>query len=357
MKTYKAAPTVRGDCLRCPLCLQIDSYWGCTPNCYHCSFRRLNRTWGKKLRKADPEAIRKKLVNGLKNGNPRSSLAWALYHKKTIRIGSKSDPYQPAETKYRVTRRILEILIELKWSFVIWTHFTHNLAQDEGLLSRAHELGLLTLTPVVSPGGEADWEVLERKKTTPIPERLKLIRRWVRKGWNVGVNGEDFIPGYHTPKQFRDMVRRLKSIGVRSYNTYNLHGKDLVYKNLHAIGLDIMKIWTMNQDDQWRPIQRKLCAIAQDEGIILGCPDWVNTAPDWQERTNTCCGVNVPRPSKFNTHYFKRLWQKGYKPHDIITKTWEGIGDKDEAQIILNLHPSKDYKGYTMADTGMIASS
>lgn len=351
--TYTKALSIRGDCLYCPLCLQIDSYWGCEPDCPHCSFRRLNRTWGTDLRPADPEIIRRKLLNGLKNGNPRSSLAHALHLKKTIRIGSKSDPYQPAELKYRVTRRILEVLIELKWSFVIQTRFTHNLAQDEDLLSKSNELGLLTLCPVISPGAEKDWRVLECKQTTPVEDRLKHIKQWIKKGYNVGVNGEPFIPGYHTPKQFRAVICRLKSIGVRSYNTYNLHANDMVYKNLAMIGLNIGKIHTMNQDDQWRPIQQELCAIAKDEGIILGCPDWVHTGKNWEARANTCCGVNVPRPSKFNTHYFKRLRQKGQTPAQIIKATWEGIGNKDEAKIILNTRHSKDYKGYTMADAGM----
>ena len=39
----------------------------------------------------DLDALESKLVNGLKNKNPKSSLAYCLANKKTIRLGNKAD--------------------------------------------------------------------------------------------------------------------------------------------------------------------------------------------------------------------------------------------------------------------------
>ena len=247
-KTYKAAIGIRGDCLNCPLPLSVDSYFNCLTDCHHCSFRSLNRAWGKDLRPADPMKIYKKLENGLKNKSPQSSLAHALFHKKTIRVGSRTDPYQKAENEYGITRKILRCLIDLDWTFVIQTRFVNNLILDRDLLTEAHWKGLLTLLPVISPGAEYDWEILERKRTPRISRRLSILRDWVKKGWNIGVNGEPFIPGLHTVEQFRSIIRRLKAIGIQSYNTYNLHFNDYVAKRLANIEIDIKKIWYYNQD-------------------------------------------------------------------------------------------------------------
>jgi len=350
-RTYGAAVSVRGDCLYCPLPLSIDSYFNCLTDCHHCYSRRLNRTWGTDLRPADPEQVRKKLENGLKNKNPRSSLAWALRHKKTLRLGNRTDPYQDAEMEHEVTRRILRHLIDLEWTFVIQTKFLNNMTRDWELLQEAAKKELLIVMPIITPGGSYDWKVLERKRTSSIATRLNIIRQMIDAGWHVGVNGEPFIPGLHTIHQFQKIIRRLKEVGVCSYNTYNLHLNDYVAKQLHSIGLDIEKIWTMNQDKNWAPIQKELCCIAQQEGMILGCPDFVNTGPDWRERTNTCCGIRVPNPSKFNTHTWKRRLQRGKPANRVLRGTWEGIGDKELGKKIVKGVPCDNY---TMKDAGMI---
>jgi hypothetical protein len=289
----------------------------------------LNQIWGQDLRPADPEAVRRKLENGLKNKNPKSTLAWALHHKKTLRLGNRTDPYQSAELSHKVSQRIQKILIDLQWTYVIQTRFLSNLQRDENLLLQASEKNLIIVMPVISPGAESDWDILERRGTTPIPRRLRLIKRWVRRGIPVGVNGEPFIPGYHTPTQFRDIIKRLKAVGVKSYNTYNLHFNDHVAKRLHSIGVDIERIWYYNQDENWRPILKQLLQIAEDENIVLGCPDFVNSGWDWTERANTCCGIDVPNPSLFNSHHFKILKQLNVDEADIYKRTWEGIGDSE----------------------------
>jgi len=351
VKTYQASIGVRGDCLNCPLPLSVDSYWNCLTDCHHCSFRSLNRTWGTDLRPADPNQIYIKLRNGLKNKNPRSSLAYALSLKKTIRFGSRTDPYQEVELKHEISRQILKYLIKLRWSFAIQTRFLGNLIRDEDLLAQAHELKLLTIIPVISPGAEQDQKILERGRTTPISKRLKILEKWIKKGWNIGINGEPFIPGLHTTKQFRLILKRLKDVGIFSYNTYNLHFNDYVAKRMQKIGIDILKIWEMNQDRNWKKIQRQLCQIALQEGVILGCPDFVNTGPQWIEQTNTCCGVNVPNPSTFNTHFWKRKIQKGEPITKILKDTWEGIGDR---QMGINIIKGRPCKNYTMRDAGLV---
>lgn len=350
-KELKNAITVRGDALYCPLPLAIDSYWACEISCHHCYFRRLNRIWGQEQRVANPEQVNKKLRNGLANKNPKSYLAHALALKKTIRLGNKTDPFQPLENKLHISRDIIRVLVDLRWTFVVQTRFLDNLIENIDLLEVANDLNLLTIMPIISPGAERDWEILERKRTTPIKERLEIISTLLKAGFTVGVNGEPFIPGFHTVKEFEEMIIRLKEVGIKSYNTYNLHLNDHVAKRFCEIGLDLDKIWRMNQNSGWKKIQRKLCKIATKHDMILGCPDFVNTGTKWIEQTNTCCGIDVPNPSRFNTHTWKRRLQMSKKPNRILKTTYEGVGDKALAKKIMKGHQCDNY---TMKDAGMI---
>lgn len=332
---YKSAVGVRGDCLYCPLPLSIDSYWNCLTDCHHCYARRLNQVWGKDLRPADPEQVERKLQNGLKNKNPKSTLANALNKKITLRLGNRTDPYQKVERELRVSRRIQEILVKLEWTYVIQTKFLSNVLPDEDIMSEARDRNLLQIMPIITPGAENDWEILERGRTTPIPRRLRIIQRLVKKGYTIGVSGEPFIPGHHSPQQFKDTLKRLKDVGIKSYNIYNLHFNDHVAKRLHSVGLDIERIWHYNQDKNWHPILQELLDIAKKENIILGCPDFVNSGWDWKEQVNTCCGLHVQNPSLYNSHHWKLLIQEGVSREKIPDRTWQGVGDKEIGEKII----------------------
>lgn len=342
--------TVRGDSEYCPLPVSIESYWWCEPNCLHCFFRGLNHVWGKDLRPISLKALENKLRNGLKNTNPQSILAHVLSAKKTIRIGNKADPFQPCEREYLRSTGAMNILRSLNWSFIVQTRFTNVLEECGGeQIRKAHKKNLITILPIISPGLEKDWELFEQKNTPTIEERIKQISIWVQKGIPLGVNGEPFIPGFHTEKDFENTLKLLKSAGIKSYNTYNFHFTPHVAKRIvNVSGVDIEKIWEMNQDFNWKPIQRKLVELAKKHDIILGCPDFVNSGMDYIQRCNTCCGINVPNPCTYNSHFFKRLKQKGIPEEEILERTWDGSAEKKRGEEIVQGPKNKNF--YTLKD-------
>ncbi len=344
--------TVRGDSLYCPLPLSVEPYWWCAPNCPHCYFRGLNHVWGKEWRPIDLDAFERKLVNGQRNANPRTTLAHCLARKKTMRVGNKTDPYQPIEAKLQRATGAVKVLCEQDWTFVIQTRFITRAWNMTKALLLAN-LHLVTLLPIISPGAEQDWEQLERSRTEPIPSRLETIQTALRAGLSVGVQGEPFIPGYHTEQQFRDMLARLKAIGVNRYNTYNFHFTAHVAKRLAAEvpQVDVERVWYYNQDEQWRPILGRLLDIARDMDMVLGCPDFVNSGPEYRERANTCCGIDVPNPCTFNTHYFKQYAQDGMTASEIIDATYDGSGDPVVAEQIVRGQGSDMF---TLRDAGIL---
>lgn len=321
MKVYKSAVGLRGDMLYCPLAFYIDSYWTCEPNCAHCYLRRLNRTWGEDFRAADPAAV----IRKLQSTRGTSPLHRAIQARKTIRFGNRADPFQACEETLQVSTQILAWLAEQDWDVVVETKFPQR------CMDMTHPGQNCTVMAIITVGMEQDWELFEHKRTEPPRERLRTLRKLQRRGVRVGANGEPFIPGYHTVAQFEDMIKLLKANRIPSYNVYNLHLNDLVAKNLCELGLDIEKIWRMNQDAPWRKVLRQLLDIAAKHDIILGCPDFVNAGWADVQRANTCCGVNVQNPCTFNAHHFKLAVQRGADP----LTCWDGVGVYAEGAAIV----------------------
>lgn len=356
MKLLKNSLHIRGDSLYCPLAFSLDSYGNCFTDCVHCYLRRLNEVWGKDLKPMDIEHFKRTLHNGLHNEHPKSPLAWAIRQKKTLRFGNKADPFQEVEKAYRASKNALEILEEYKWPTVIETKHTGILMDyfDTFVKMKSY----LHIMPIISPGYISDWIVFEHEKTTHPSIRFVFLKEMIKQGFKVGVNGEPFIPGYHTIEQFEKMMKMLKEVGVPSYNTYNLHFNPFVAKRLHAVGVDIEKVWYYNQDEQWRPILQNLIDIAKKYDIILGCPDFVNSGWGFVERSNTCCGVNVDNPCTWNVMTWKRWIQElgglenkwlymPYSAHfvkEILDPSWDGIGNYQEGIGLLS-EQKKDMYG------------
>lgn len=352
MKEFKNPITIRSGHLTCSLPLSLESYWACDANCSHCIGRRLNNVWGNDQRASNPENVKRKLQNALKKENS-SVISKALFRKKAFFFGRKADPYQPIELEKRITKGLIEVLFELDWPFAICSKYQSNMDIDTDLFLKRPDL--ISILVEITPGLDKDWELFEQKRTTPVLDRLKISQKWINAGLNVGVRGEPFIPGYHTTTQFRETLRLLKKFGIKSYNIYNLHINEFNIKRLHEIGLDIEKIWTLNQDQYWKKIQVKLCNIAEKEGIILGCPDFVNVPTNWRPKTNTCCGVNIPNAFTYNTNIWRGMIMDGIKPDKILSKTWEGIGTDEDIKngdMIVKGKNSKDF--YTFKNSGLL---
>ena len=107
----------------------------------------------------------------------------------------------------------------------------------------------------------------------------------------------------------------------------------------------------MNQDAQWKPILKELIEIAKKHNVVLGCPDFVNSGPNFVEQANTCCGINVPNPTTFNTHNFKRLTQIGISPATTLKTCWDGSGDWNKGKAIVY---GKKSEFYTLRDAGVL---
>jgi DNA repair photolyase len=141
-----------------------------------------------------------------------------LWKGETIVIGTATDPYQPAERQYRVTRGILEVLAEEKGlSVTVITKsalITRDIDVLRTLASRSAftiHLSLITL----------DRELARRiEPRAPTPEaRLRALERLSRAGIDVGINVMPVLPGItDRPAMLDAVIRRVRDAGASYIN-------------------------------------------------------------------------------------------------------------------------------------------
>ena len=143
----------------------------------------------------------------------RKTLAKPGYKPATIAIGTNTDPYQPIERTYRITRQILEVMVETRHPIVITTKST-RVTDDISLLSNLAKdqltgvaLSVTTLDPMLA-------RILEPKASTP-SKRLEAVRKLSDAGIYVHVNIAPIIPAI-TDHEIEALVEAAVEHGAKS---------------------------------------------------------------------------------------------------------------------------------------------
>ena len=162
-------------------------------------------------------------VGGQRSTDPESRVSHParlarLWQGEAIVIGTATDPYQPAERQYRVTRGILEVLAEEKGLSVTVITKSALITRDIDVLrelsSRSEftiHLSLITL----------DRELARRiEPRAPTPEaRLRALDRLSHAGIDVGINIMPVLPGItDRPAMLDAVIRRVRDAGASYVN-------------------------------------------------------------------------------------------------------------------------------------------
>src|SRR5450759_3013378 len=137
-----------------------------------------------------------------------------LLDGETIVIGTATDPYQPAERRFGVTRGILEVLAEhpgLKVSIITKSPL---ITRDIDLLSRINRLSDLSIHISLIT---LDRELARRiEPRSPTPEsRVRALARLREAGLDVGINCMPVLPGItDNPSDLEALVKRVSEAGA-----------------------------------------------------------------------------------------------------------------------------------------------
>ena len=154
-----------------------------------------------------PEVLARTLRHG-------SEKHLALLKGETIVIGTATDPYQPAERKFRVTRRILEVLAEhpgLKISIISKSPL---ITRDIDLLSRINRISELCIHLSLITLRRDLARKLEPRSPTP-EARVRALARLREAGIDAGINCMPVLPGItDNPSDLEALVKRVSEAGA-----------------------------------------------------------------------------------------------------------------------------------------------
>lgn len=132
-----------------------------------------------------------------------------------IALGTATDPYQPAERRYRLTRQILEVFARLSGYNLDITTKSDLPTRDSDLLAEASRRNHVRLTKTVTTADPALARRLE--PLAPRPElRFAALRTLTGAGVDCGVAISPLMPGINDSAASVDHVaREAKAAGAR----------------------------------------------------------------------------------------------------------------------------------------------
>ena len=186
----------------------INPYRGCEHGCIYCFARPTHAFLG-----LSPGLdFETKLFAKTNAGQAlERELAEPGYEVRTIAIGTNTDPYQPIERRYRIMRRILDVLSAANHPVGIVTKSALVL-RDLDLLTSMAKRGLVKVALSVTTLDRKLARAMEPRASTP-DKRLETLERLVGAGVPASVMVAPVIPGL-TDMEMERILERASSAGV-----------------------------------------------------------------------------------------------------------------------------------------------
>lgn len=198
----------------------MNPYAGCEHGCIYCYARNAHEYWGysagldfeqKIIVKVNaPQLLRKFLMHPKWDGTP-------------ISLSGNTDCYQPAEQRYRLTRRLLEVASEFNQPVGLISK-NGNMLRDLDLLQQLASRNLVMVMVTITTLNEDLRRVME-PRTTTARQRLQLIKGLSDAGVKVGVMMGPMIPGLNEHEMQRIMqAAREHGATFTAYTFIRLNG-------------------------------------------------------------------------------------------------------------------------------------
>ena len=208
---------VPGDFL--PFDWTINPYRGCSHACVYCFARPTHEYVGLDTGKDFDSQIVVK-INAVEL--TRAETSPARWSGESIAMGTNTDPYQPAEGRYRLTRGILEVLVERQNPFTVLTKSTRAL-RDIDLFAEAARHSNVTVSFSIGTLDPEVWRQTEPGTPHPL-RRIEAIARLSAAGVPTGVLVAPVIPGLSDrPEQIAEVEAACREAGAGSVHVIRLH--------------------------------------------------------------------------------------------------------------------------------------
>jgi DNA repair photolyase len=188
----------------------LNPYMGCVHRCTFCYVRAFERRADRPSDERYGTSIRVKVnvVDVL-----RKELARPSWERDTVAVGAATDPYQPAEGRYRLTRGCIQAFAEASNPFSLITRGP-MIIRDLDVLTEAARRAKVSITFSIPTLDEEVWRKTEPSTAHP-RQRLRAVRELVEAGIKVGVGMAPILPGISDrPDQLREVVKAAREAGA-----------------------------------------------------------------------------------------------------------------------------------------------
>lgn len=197
----------------------LNPYRGCTHGCHYCFARKYQPHL--ELGTGDDFAsvifVKTNIAEVL-----RRELARPSRPAEQVAIGTATDPYQPIEGTYGLTRACLEAFRDVPWPIGIVTKGP-MVVRDIDVLRDLSALTPVSVYLSVPSLDDDAWRRLEPGTASPL-QRLRAVRALVDAGIHCGVLMAPLVPGITTkPALIEATIKAAADHGARSVGAMVLH--------------------------------------------------------------------------------------------------------------------------------------
>ena len=266
-----------------PFAYTINPYRGCEFGCAYCFARYTHEYMGWE------EWLDFERIIYIKADAP-AVLARELQPEKlygqAIGIGTVTDPYQPAERRHQVTRKLLEVFAQHRGLQLSLTTKSALVLRDVDLLQELHRRHHLTLQITLITADRALCRRIEPRAPTP-ERRFQAIRGLSDAGLHVGVFAVPLLPFLTDSEEHLDgLLRHCADAGARFIVAGNLR--------LRSSARQRFEPWLEEHFPELAPAYRRFFAAgsrlgaAYQQGVLerfarararYGLPDHLPTVP------------------------------------------------------------------------------
>jgi DNA repair photolyase len=188
----------------------LNPYMGCVHRCTFCYVRAFEERAERPSDDRYGASIRVKVNVAEVLARELARDSWERAH---VLIGAATDPYQPAEGRYRLTRACIEVLAAAANPLSIITRGP-MIVRDTDVLQEASRRAKVTVTFSIPTLDEDVWRRTEPSTAHP-RQRLRALRELVDAGIDVGVGMAPILPGISDrPEQLAEVVRAAREAGA-----------------------------------------------------------------------------------------------------------------------------------------------
>jgi DNA repair photolyase len=252
----------------------LNPYMGCVHRCTFCYVRAFERRADRPSDERYGTSIRVKVnvVEVL-----RKELARPTWAGESVAVGAATDPYQPAEGRYRLTRGCIQAFAEASNPFSLITRGP-MIVRDLDVLTDAARRAKVSITFSIPTLDEDVWRKTEPRTAHP-RQRLRAVKELVEAGIKVGVGMAPILPGISDkPEQLREVVKAAREAGATGVWTNVLFLRPGTREHfLEQLAhdwpeqlehyLELYEGRAYLRSTETKPLRRQIAALAEEYGI------------------------------------------------------------------------------------------